>query len=199
MWTHDGACGSHGVPHSGAVSVVARSPALRPRPDRSLRLHRKDRQRRRGAALRVLVRGMAGFFLIIGIACCAAANELTASDVEYLRTITPSQTPRFLRDMTPAEARCMHELINRPGEENERRTIVSAFVGWIVLGQVTGDRTPPQTCHRNNRKRDAEATQAGMPERSRCSPARNRREPEACGDQFRLSRTAACRDIRLPE
>ena len=144
MWTHDGACGSHGVPHSGAVSALARSPALRPRPHRSLRLHRKDRQRRRGAALRVLVRGMAGFFLIIGIACCAAANELTASDVEYLRTITPSQTPRFLRDMTPAEASCMHELINRPGEENERRTIVSAFVGWIVLCQVTGDRTPPK-------------------------------------------------------
>ncbi len=68
-----------------------------------------------------------------------------------------SQSPRFLRNMTPAETSCMHELINRPGDENERSRVVSAFVGWIVLGQVSGDRTPPQAtelhpkpAHRNS-------------------------------------------------
>src|SRR6266516_4462034 len=89
---------------------------------------------------------MAGIFVVTGIAHTTAASELTASDVEYLKTIAGFQSPRFLRDMTPAETSCMHELINRPGDENERSRVVSAFVGWIVLGQVSGDRTPPQTC-----------------------------------------------------
>jgi hypothetical protein len=92
---------------------------------------------------RVALLWMAGAFVVTGV---AAESELTASDTEYLKTIAPSQSRRFLRDMTPAEANCMHELINRPGDENERSRVVSAFVGWIVLGQVSGDRTPPQTC-----------------------------------------------------
>jgi hypothetical protein len=89
---------------------------------------------------------MTGLFVVIGIAYATAASELTASDVEYLKQITMSRNPSFLRVMTPAEANCMHELINRPGDENERSRTVSAFVGWIVLGQITGDRTPPQAC-----------------------------------------------------
>jgi len=95
---------------------------------------------------RVALLWMAGIFVVTGIAHTTAASELTASDVEYLKTIAGFQSPRFLRDMTPAETSCMHELINRPGDENERSRVVSAFVGWIVLGQVSGDRTPPQTC-----------------------------------------------------
>ena len=95
---------------------------------------------------RVALLWMTGVFVVTGIAHTTAASELTASDVEYLKTIAGFQSPRFLRDMTPAETSCMHELINRPGDENERSRVVSAFVGWIVLGQVSGDRTPPQTC-----------------------------------------------------
>jgi hypothetical protein len=85
-------------------------------------------------------------FVIAGIIHSSAANELTASHVEYLKTITPSRSPSFLRGMTPAEAGCLHELINRPGDENDRSREVSAFVGWIVLGQITGDKTPPEKC-----------------------------------------------------
>src|ERR1700730_10301959 len=87
---------------------------------------------------------MAGVFVLAGIAPSAAANELTDSDREYLRTIAPAQS-RSLRDITPAEASCMHELITRPADENERSREVSAFVGWIVLNQVSSDRIPPTT------------------------------------------------------
>src|SRR6266536_2963187 len=89
---------------------------------------------------RVALLWMAGVFVVTGIAHTTAASELTASDVEYLKTIAGSQSPRFLRDMTPAETSCMH-VINRSGDENERSRVVSAFVGWIVLGQVSGDST----------------------------------------------------------
>jgi hypothetical protein len=75
-----------------------------------------------------------------------AATELTDSDREYLKTILPSQSPRSLRDVTPAEASCPHELIKRRRDDDERSRELSAFVGWIVLSQVSGDRTPPETC-----------------------------------------------------
>src|SRR6266498_282175 len=61
---------------------------------------------------RVALLWMAGIFVVTGIAHTTAASELTASDVEYLKTIAGSQSPRFLRDMTPAETSCMH-VINR--------------------------------------------------------------------------------------
>jgi hypothetical protein len=78
---------------------------------------------------RVAMLWMAAVFVLAGIAPMAA-NELTDSDREYLRTITPSQSPGSLCDMTPAEARCMPELINRPGDENERRREVFSLC-WM--------------------------------------------------------------------
>ena len=74
---------------------------------------------------------LAAFTWLVGT---AAASELTNSDLDYLYNLTKSTS---FNDYSPSELRCLHELINRPGSEEERDRRLSYYITQLAASDLT--------------------------------------------------------------